>query len=245
MKTAKLLLFLLSSAFALEATALAEPMSTRATATVNVSPLRLEFAAQQEDAELLLSNKADQPLSVQVRVFAWSQDSNGEDQYRLSQDYIVSPSIVEVAAGLTQTLHVIAAHKQQTRSELSYRVVVDQLPQSNSGLDGAAQTRLRMTIPLFSGSANAAPAQLLYAVSGNRLSISNVGGRAAKINSGIVVQAERTIALASTNGAQYILPGATRTIPLVEAIRCDGPEVSVRGIIDRKPFDATASKSCV
>lgn len=215
----------------------------RATAAFNVTPLRLEIPSDQDASQMLLRNDSDGVLAVQIRIFSWNQQ-DGNDNYSQSSDFIVSPSIVRIDPDRTQTLHIIAAVKPDANVEASYRVVIDQLPQSIKQEPGAAQTRLRMTIPLFSGGDRAPVQNLRFSVNENILSITNAGGRTAKIGGLSIEQASQPHKFPRRTTPRYILGGATVRVALPDGVQCDGDAVRITAIVDRKAIDAIPTQSC-
>ena len=214
-----------------------------ATAALNVAPLRVEFARAQQTSQLLVRNDAARRLAVQIRLFAWSQDAGGE-HYQPSSDFIISPSIVRIDPGLTQTIHIIAKAQPLAGREIAYRVVIDQLPESVEPVQGAAQTRLRLTLPLFAGTREAPPGAVQFGISGKALVISNTGGRSVQIAGVNLHQNAQIAALPRDTGPHYVLAGATLQFALPAGIVCGPGAVRVSGEIDLKPFDAAAQQSC-
>lgn len=214
------------------------------TAMVNITPLRLDMPSTNESEQMLLRNDSEVPLTVQVRLFGWNQAS-GEDTYIPSQDFLVSPSIITIAPRSTQTLHVVPNSARNSSAERSYRVVIDQLQAATTQVAGLAQTRLRVTIPLFSGGEQAAASSLEYSIRGNRLYVTNKGGRTARLT-------PLTVDLGPAKGGlnqlkdspRYILPNATMSAPMPAAHQCDGNPVKISVVVDRRPFDAVASQIC-
>ena len=213
------------------------------TASLNVTPLRLDFKSGQQSSQLLLRNDSAQRLAVQIRLIAWTQDEAG-DHYQSSQDFVISPSIVQIESGRTQTFHVVASAVAQAGRERAYRLVIDQLPQSVPSVGGAAQTRLRITLPLFAGSETANEGKLRFAVRGNLLTVGNVGGRTLKLDDTAMTQVGAVVAFSNANGPHYVLAGARLQFPMPPGIVCKGPEIRVTGHIDRKAFDEAAPQIC-
>src|SRR3546814_19457105 len=65
---------------------------------LGVSPILLEFNTQAQAQALWLSNAGDQVLHGQVRAFRWTQ-ANGEDVLTPTRDLVLSPPMLEIAAG--------------------------------------------------------------------------------------------------------------------------------------------------
>ena len=213
------------------------------TTVLNVSPLRLEFGNEQQNTQLLLRNDSPQRVAVQIRVFAWNQDAKG-DHYQPSTDFTLSPSIVQIDPGLTQTIHVVSFAPRAIGRELAYRVVIDQLPQSVNSEAGATQTRLRLTLPLFAQSESARRGEIHFEVVRDRLIISNIGGRSVKLANVTLRQGGAIIALPSEVGLHYVLGGAVLQFALPAGLSCTGDAIQVAGLIDSMAFDAAAPQNC-
>lgn len=219
---------------------------TIASGAFNISPLRLEFNHGQQTSQLLLRNDSSKRQSVQIRLFAWSQGEAG-DRYTPSDDYTISPSIVAIDPGQTQTIHVVSAAAAASAGaprELSYRVVIDQLPESVSTVHGAAQTRLRLTLPLFAGTAEATLEQLRFKVIGKKLAVTNPGGRSVQLAGVALNQGGDALSLSAETGPHYILGGATMLFSVPTGLKCGAGDIRVTGRIDRNPLDAPAPQSC-
>lgn len=213
------------------------------TAALNVTPLRLEFGDGQQNSQLLLRNDSLQEVGIQVRIFAWTQDAAG-DHFQQSADFTLSPSIMRIEPGLTQTIHVVSAAPRAIGRELAYRVVIDQLPQSVSSIEGAAQTRLRLTLPLFAQSDRSRPGEIRFAVASDHLTISNIGGRSVKLANVTLRQGATVIDVPSEIGLHYVLAGAALQFDLPAGLSCAGPPVTVSGSVDSKAFNAAAPQNC-
>ena len=213
------------------------------TAAINVAPLRVEFPAGQQARDLQLRNDGKTLLGVQIRVFAWNQGLGG-DSYQLSRDFVVSPSIVEIEPGQTQTLHLIATVPALAAHEAAYRVVIDQLPGGVTAVQGAAQTRLRITLPLFAGGQGTPQGRAAPLIAKDRLLIGNPGGRAIKLQNVTLVQGGANHGFDGVNVPSYILGGAHLSFPLPTGISCTGGPVRMTYEIDRIRYDAAVPQNC-
>lgn len=98
------------------------------------------------------NNSAKEELVLQARVLSWRQDEN-LDQYEAQDDLVVSPPLVTVKPGAQQVFRVINRKGVITNvaEELSYRLIIDEIPVS-SKLDGSALNfQMRYSLPLFVG----------------------------------------------------------------------------------------------
>ena len=124
-------------------------------ASLQVSPVTLNFEAAQAADGLWLSNIGPTPLQAQVRVYRWTQEG-GEDVLAPTNDMVASPPMVVIPAGQRQMVRLVrvGAGMNPPAVQDAYRVVLDELPLGN-GTQGV-QFVLRYSIPIFISSAEAA-----------------------------------------------------------------------------------------
>jgi fimbrial chaperone protein len=185
---------------------------------LQVAPTSLALIPQQNADGLWLSNTGAAPLHAQVRVFLWTQEG-GEERLTASRDLVVSPPLIELAAGARQLVRVIRTRPAAPDREDAYRLLVDELPLP----DPAAEARrglqfvLRYSVPVFLAPAGAAP-QLqgrLVDEGGRRLlMVANRGALHAQLGNlaRIDAQGRRTELVPGLLG--YVLAGSTMRWPL-------------------------------
>jgi len=117
-------------------------------ASLQVSPIRVEFEPTEQAQALNLSNNGTEPLEAQVRVQRWSQ-ADGREVLSPADDIVASPAIVRIAPGQRQVVRLVRAHPVAGGKELSYRVLVDELPKQQSQQEGGLKVLLRYSIPVF------------------------------------------------------------------------------------------------
>lgn len=174
-----------------------------------VSPVVLEVPAGGRNAVLTLRNNEQTPVSVQVRLYRWTQH-DGADVYEPTDELIASPPIMTVPAGGTQLLRI---GPRTGRPSGAYRVIIeDILPPATK----ASQVRiaLRLNLPLYVMPAPGAKAALRW--SGSRDATGNITLRADNdgarydtvVAIGAIDAAHKTIRLSSHFGA--VLPGGSK-----------------------------------
>ena len=211
--------------------------------SLSVSPIRIDLSSTQRSVALTVRNDGNQPAVVQAQLVAWSQaDSN--DQLEPTTDILVSPPIFTVAAGASQMLRIALRRAPDITNELSYRILVTEVPgKPEAGFIGA-QFAVKISLPIFveaSGGKNSP--QLAWS-----------GARTAKgeleltaFNSGakhIQVQAiEVTKAGSDPDGAfsgpWYVLPGQRRTVTIkpIAGHTIAADRVRVKAETDAGPLD--------
>lgn len=115
--------------------------------SLQVAPVSLDFTAQQQAQGLWLSNTGTEAINVQIRPFKWSQ-ADGENQLAPTDELVASTAILSIAPGDSQLVRLIRLDSSPPAGELSYRVLVDELPTLSGNHDGL-QFLLRYSLPVF------------------------------------------------------------------------------------------------
>ena len=117
-------------------------------ANLQISPVTLNFRAEQGAAGINLQNLGDQPIYGQVRVFAWDQ-RDGEETLAPTQELVASPPIVEIAANSRQTIRLVRAQAGPVAQEKTYRVLIDEVSRDDDTGRSGVDIRLRYSVPVF------------------------------------------------------------------------------------------------
>jgi fimbrial chaperone protein len=118
--------------------------------SLQVSPIRVELSAEQPAAVMKLHNRGAEPLTAQVRVFGWSQTLD-EDRLEEVRGIVVSPPIISIPAGGDQTVRVMRTNREPPNGEETYRLLVDEIPDTQSDRDPGVRMQLRYSVPVFAG----------------------------------------------------------------------------------------------
>lgn len=212
-------------------------------ASLSIAPLRVELTAASEYAPMQLGNAMDRPVSIQVRIFSWHQE-DGRDRYAPSTDLIASPSLFRVAPGATQDFRVIRQAVLPPGAEHRYRVVIDQLPEPVSNGGQAAATRLQLLVPLFANSETVAPARLEAVLSDGAVTLTNAGGRAARIDRLVLVSADGSQLPVATDQVRYVHGASAVTYKLDGYTCATGRAQRLTGRVDSAGFDAQPASRC-
>lgn len=116
-------------------------------ASLQVAPTSLQLTPRQNADALWISNSGTVPVSVQARVYRWTQ-RDGRDSLEPTSDLAVSPPMQTLAAGQQQLIRVVRAQPEAPASQLSYRVIVDEVPPLEPAR-GGMQFVLRYSLPVF------------------------------------------------------------------------------------------------
>lgn len=119
-------------------------------ASLQVTPVLLEFSAREQGKALVLGNNGKLPLRAQVRVLSWTQDA-GEEQFEATRELVASPPLLEIAAGASQTVRIVRLQTAAPAQERSYRLIVDELPAAGPAppMSAGLQFFLRYSVPVF------------------------------------------------------------------------------------------------
>lgn len=120
---------------------------------LRVTPVLLEIAAPGSASTLTIRNEGRTSLSIQARVFRWTQQGGSEKLDRTS-DVVVSPPAVQLAPGATQTVRVIRTHGGPVRGEEAYRVVMNEIPDQSRRQASAVAFATELRIPVFFAASN-------------------------------------------------------------------------------------------
>jgi fimbrial chaperone protein len=139
-----------------------EPMA-QASGSVSVSPVLIDLA-RGERAALTLQNKHARAVFYQVSVLRWSQE-NGQDRYDSTDDFIASPPLFTLAAGLSQAIRLGFRQPTDAPNERAYRVMLTEVPPANHQPNQGSQIQWAMqyAIPVFvAGSTPTVPGPLTW-----------------------------------------------------------------------------------
>jgi fimbrial chaperone protein len=122
--------------------------SPAAAAVINIAPTMVVIARPGESGSLMLRNDADQPVRFQVSAFRWSNSASGEMTLEPTRDLIFFPSLFTLAPHQARRLRVAASVRAVDR-ELSYRLMIEQLPASDAASGQGVQMLVRASVPVF------------------------------------------------------------------------------------------------
>ncbi|MDB5895141.1 MAG: hypothetical protein JWQ88_2672 [Rhodoferax sp.] len=128
-----------------------------AASSVMIWPVDPLIEDDQRATALWLENRGTHTVSLQVRVFGWGQ-ADGRENFTEQQQLIASPPLAVIPAGQRQLIRLMNTAPVPERTELAYRVLIDELPDAEGPADDAkhdgnsaigVKLQLRYSIPLF------------------------------------------------------------------------------------------------
>lgn len=98
------------------------------------------------------NNSPTEEIVLQARVLSWKQNEN-RDHYDPQDDLVVSPPLITVKPGVQQVFRVINRKGviENVEQELSYRLLIDEIPVANKADGAALNFQMRYSLPLFVG----------------------------------------------------------------------------------------------
>ncbi|QQX57086.1 molecular chaperone [Pseudomonas chlororaphis] len=193
-------------------------------ATLQVSPVKVDFSSGQNAAGLTLNNPGDTPVYGQVRVFRWDQDANG-DVLSPSPEVVASPPIIQLTGGGQQLIRLVRVQPGNTAVEQSYRLLIDEIPPPDSGKKHAGvMIRMRYSVPVFVAPVGNTSPKLIWRVARQQdgqwfLHLDNQGLRHTQVGALMLQDATGKVLQVSDGLLGYVLAGHKRQWPL----RSDGP----------------------
>lgn len=188
-------------------------VSSAQAASLQVSPISLDLTAPARTSSVTLSNKSNGSTNIQIRAFKWTQIA-GIDQLAPANEVIVSPPAATLPPGKSYTIRVAHLNTPVQKSEESYRLLIDELPEVNvRRRTSSVSFTTQYSIPVFFNDPSAS-ANLHWKVlrKGKNLEVevTNTGNRHAKIvNLSVATPSKHVNFGAGLNG--YVLPGSTNS----------------------------------
>lgn len=114
-----------------------------------VIPILLNFDQKTRSGVITLYNEGENKISLQVKSYTWSQDSDGKDQYQEDADLVFFPRLLTIEPGKSQVLRV-GMQIPATSVEKTYRLFVEEIPEARKADQGATiAITLRFGIPIY------------------------------------------------------------------------------------------------
>ena len=179
---------------------------------ISISPLRVDLSATAKTAALTVRNEDASATVVQAEVLAWSQPG-GEDVLAATRELLVSPAVFTLAPGAQQLVRVALRRAPEPDRELSYRLIVQEVPQVAAPETTGLRVALRLSVPVFVAAERAGDAVLTWiadrdADGGLAVTARNDGPVHARVQRFTVRSAAGTVI--EQPSLTYVLPGASR-----------------------------------
>ena len=214
----------------------------------SVTPLRIDLSKAESTRVINLHNLESKPVTVQLQILSWSH-KDGTDQLMPTRDIIVTPQIFHLKANSLQIIRAGLLRKPDTNEELSYRLIIEEIPEPPSAEFTGAQLALKLNLPVFVAPEQTSKPQLEFqshvqADGKLKLRIVNLGKVHTKIQQFVIfAEAKADKILAKHDKSLYVLPGQARNLALkTEAhVFSDSDKLIVRATSSNESMDFYAS----
>lgn len=235
---AKTLTALLVTSFALPV--LAAPFS--------VTPVRVYMTPKDKAIAVTVTNEGDEELVMQADLYSWKQKANGEDDLVLTEDLLLSPPIVKLAAKSRQVLRLARLRSVSETEQLTYRMIMREIPEAkpNNG-NLQLQIAIAFSLPVF---ITPPKAKFVLSCTAERsaadtikTACENTGNAYAQIIDFELANAEG-LKLASRDTGGYILPTVKRSFDIKADSTLDSGKAKLTVRLDdgsKQAFDVTIS----
>ena len=217
--------------------------------TFSVSPLRVDLTSKVQTGALTIRNQRDSEVAVEAQGMLWEQ-VDGQDRLTPTRDVLVSPVVFTLPANGSQLVRVALQRHADADHELSYRLILTEVPLQASPDFMGLNVSLRLSLPIFVEPLAAAQPKLEWSAtrSNDDLDVTarNTGRAHARVLNLIVAPVDQPDAAIAQQAAAYILPGQSRTWVLNLNQKdgtsgIDGRPLRVNGITESGDFAAEIS----
>ena len=179
---------------------------------LTVSPLTMNMTHSQPNAVYSLKNGSDQESFYQLQLFAWEQE-NGETRLLRQNDLVITPPVTLIPGNVEQTVRIIRQRLTDSEKEKSYRLIISEVPDTETPQGANLKVLLRMSLPVFVGGDGKEPELKAYFQDGS-LRIENTGSKHAKISDAYWTGANNDTPNLIQNGLLgYVLPDRSLIVP--------------------------------
>lgn len=214
-------------------------------ASLRVSPVLIDLSAPTAASSIQIWNDAKRPISVQVRIFRWTQ-KNGVDSYTPATDVAVSPPISQLKPGGENMVRVVRTSKTPVKAEESYRLIVDELPGAATKKSGTVNFVIRHSIPVFFSPQENSGANVAWSVQpksgGYQVTARNTGDKRLRV-ADLALQSKGGAAVAQQQGlVGYVLGNSSTSwfIPGTKGNR-GGGSLTISAQSEAGPINAQAN----
>lgn len=199
----------------------------------SVYPLRVDFAPGDRSGAVGVNNVDAQPMRFQLKLVEWTQDAEGKDVYRDSDELIFFPRLFTVAPG-EQAVARVGPKRTYTGKERTFRLFIEELPDdAEKPKTTGIKFNIRFAVPVFVATQGARPQAVIEPLDlkDGKLTalVRNIGSAHFRIES-LEVRGENGFERKAEGW--YLLAGATRQhtldVPRKACLAAKRLEVKVR-----------------
>ena len=116
-----------------------------------ITPISLVVSQSSRSPVLTVSNAGKTPTRIHVRLVSWSQNAEAKDETVESKDLIYFPRTLNIPPGEDRSVRVGLLKPTQVQKEKSYRLILEEIPNPNTGKGGGASVSIvcNMSLPVY------------------------------------------------------------------------------------------------
>lgn len=123
--------------------------------TFSISPIRVDLGPAAKTGVVTVRNEEADEVVVQATVVQWTQ-AGGEDTLTPTQDLLVSPAVFTLPAKGSQLVRVALRRDADPKRELSYRLLLQEVPQTARPDFTGLTVALQISLPVWVAARGAA-----------------------------------------------------------------------------------------
>lgn len=116
-----------------------------------VTPVRIYMQPRDRAVAITVTNDGDTELVMQADLYEWAQKPDGTDDLKLTEELFLSPPILKLAPKAKQVVRLARAHPTPGKEQLTYRLVVREVPEAVPAEKNNVQLQfaLAFSLPIF------------------------------------------------------------------------------------------------
>lgn len=212
--------------------------------TFSISPVRVELSPGAQTGAVTIRNQEATPVVVQAEVVLWDQ-VDSQDQLSPTRELLVSPPVFTLPGNGSQLVRVALRRAADAQRELSYRLILTEVPQQASAEFTGLNVALRLSLPVFVAPSSPSRPRLEWSATRTEagkiaLTARNTGNSHARVLSFSVASTSEPSNPIPQDVTSYILPDRSRTWTLDDdriGASSGAYRVRVRGTSEAGDFD--------
>jgi fimbrial chaperone protein len=217
--------------------------TTAVAGSFSISPLRVELASKKRIEALTVRNEQDSEVVIQAVVQEWTQ-VNGQDMLTATHDAFATPAVFTLPGKGVQVVRVALRRDADNNRELTYRLLLQEVPPAAPKDFTGLQVSLRLSLPIFVTPTSDAKSALTWHAkwsNDGKLTVDavNTGTAHLQVMDFTLQFGDQAINQAHQPVSKYVLPGSRMTwtvTPPAEASRTAAMKAHVYS--DQGEFDA-------
>lgn len=209
-----------------------------------VNPIRIDLTKGINNAVVTVRNDGEEPVVVQSSVLAWTQEG-GKDVYVPTSEALITPPIMTIAPGAEQIVRVGLRRPPDPRSEVAFRVFLQEVPPPPKPGFTGLQVALRVGIPMFVAPAAPGARRLDWSAAigadgSIQLAAQNAGNAHVQVTDLELRLPDASESIAHESTLAYVLAGQRRqwTLPAPPRVK-SASELHLKAYTDAGEVDTT------